>query len=138
MLPISAKAGAGTLRQTLGGPRLHLERLGYNSKALQAALDQQGLLLITTFKKNLKNRLLGIWNQLLLRKRALIEAINDQLKNLYQIEPRWHLSPPNFLVNRIAALIAYTCEAAVIESSCQRAGQTVVSRSVAMSNSQEY
>ena len=81
---------------------------GYISQALQAVLSQQGLQLITKIKKKMKNRLLGVWDQLLLRKRALIETINDQLKNICQIEHSRHRSTVNFLVNVIAALIAYT------------------------------
>lgn len=81
---------------------------GYISQALQAVLSAQGLQLITKIKKNMKQRLLGVWDQLLLRKRALIETINDQLKNICQIEHSRHRSPANFLVNLMAALIAYT------------------------------
>ena len=44
----------------------------------------------------------------MLRKRALIETINDQLKNICQIEHTRHRSTVNFVVNVIAALIAYT------------------------------
>jgi hypothetical protein len=55
----------------------------------------------------MKNRLMSVFDQLMLRKRALIETINDQLKNIYQIAHTRHRSPVNFLVN-VAALIAYT------------------------------
>lgn len=81
---------------------------GYISKALQEALSEQNLQLITKIKKNMKNRLLSVFDQLLLRKRALIETINDQLKNICQIEHTRHRSTANFLVNVIAALVAYT------------------------------
>ncbi len=81
---------------------------GYISKALQEVLSQQNLQLITKIKKNMRNRLLSVFDQLLLRKRALIETIHDQLKNICQIEHTRHRSTANFLVNVIAALIAYT------------------------------
>ena len=81
---------------------------GYISQTLQEVLGAQGLQLITKIKKNMKQRLLSVWDQLLLRKRALIETINDQLKNICQIEHSRHRSPANFLVNVMAALIAYT------------------------------
>src|SRR5689334_4249035 len=81
---------------------------GYISKALQEVLSEQNLQLITKIKKNMKNRLLGVWDQLMLRKRALIETINDQLKNICQIAHTRHRSRVNFLVNVMAALIAYT------------------------------
>lgn len=38
---------------------------------------------------------------------AIVEAINDQLKNISQIEHTRHRSPLNFLVNLLAGLIAY-------------------------------
>jgi hypothetical protein len=81
---------------------------GYISKALQEVLSEQNLQLITKIKKRMKNRLLSVFDQLLLRKRALIETINDQLKNICQIEHTRHRSTANFLVNVIAALIAYS------------------------------
>ena len=81
---------------------------GYISKTLQEVLSEQNLQLITKIKKNMKNRLLSVFDQILLRKRALIETINDQLKNICQIEHTRHRSTTNFLVNVIAALIAYT------------------------------
>jgi len=81
---------------------------GYISKALQEVLSAQNLQLITRIKKNMKNRLLSVMDQILLRKRALIETINDQLKNIFQIAHTRHRSTANFLVNVMAALIAYT------------------------------
>src|SRR2546423_9515897 len=45
---------------------------GYISQALQEVLSEQNLQLITKIKKNMKNRLLSVFDQLLLRKRAII------------------------------------------------------------------
>jgi hypothetical protein len=56
----------------------------------------------------MKNRLLRLFDYLMLRKRALIETVNDQLKNICQIEHTRHRSSANFCVNVVAALIAYT------------------------------
>jgi DDE family transposase len=81
---------------------------GYISEGLQEILSQQNLQLVTKIRKNMKNRLLSVFDQIMLRKRALIETINDQLKNICQIEHTRHRSTVNFLVNIIAALIAYT------------------------------
>jgi hypothetical protein len=67
----------------------------------------QGLQLITKLRKNMHNRLLDWSDKLLLRKRAIIETITDQLKNISQIEHSRHRSPINFLVNLIAGLIAH-------------------------------
>jgi hypothetical protein len=55
-----------------------------------------------------KNKLLPLLDKLLLRKRALIETVNDQLKNICQLKHTRHRSVANFLVNLLAALIAYT------------------------------
>ena len=81
---------------------------GYISKTLNEVLSEQNLELVTKIKKNMKNRLLSVFDQIMLRKRALIETINDQLKNICQIEHTRHRSAANFLVNVIGALIAYT------------------------------
>ena len=80
---------------------------GYLSQPLaQQLLVTQGLQLITKLRKKMHNRLLEWSDQLLLRKRAIIETITDQLKNICQIEHSRHRSPINFLVNLIAGLIA--------------------------------
>lgn len=63
--------------------------------------------LITKLKKGMKNRLLPLTDKLLLRKRAIVETIIDQLKNISQIEHSRHRSPINFLVNLLCGLIAY-------------------------------
>jgi hypothetical protein len=68
---------------------------------------RQGPLLITKLRKNMRGRLLTMTDKLLLRKRAIIETIYDQLKNICQIEHSRHRSPRNFLVNLLAGLIAY-------------------------------
>ncbi len=47
-------------------------------------------------------------DKILLRKRSLIETINDQLKNISQIAHTRHRSPTNFMVDLLAGLIAYT------------------------------
>jgi len=81
---------------------------GYLSQPLaQHLLVTQGLHLITKLRKRMRNRLLDLSDKLLLRKRAIIETINDQLKNIGQIEHSRHRSPINFLVNLVAGLIAY-------------------------------
>lgn len=81
---------------------------GYLSQKLFDQLYEQGLQLVTKAKKNIKQRLLKLMDKILLRKRALIETVNDQLKNICQIEHSRHRSGWNFLVNLAAGLIAYT------------------------------
>ena len=80
---------------------------GYISKDLFIQLLEQGLTLITGVRKNMKNRLIPLQDKILLRKRSIIETINDQLKNISQIEHSRHRSFSNFLVNLLAGLIAY-------------------------------
>lgn len=81
---------------------------GYISKALTECLQQEGVQLITGIKKNMKNKLVNLFDKLMLRKRALIETVNDQLKNISQIEHSRHRSLWNFLGNVAAGLIAYS------------------------------
>jgi Transposase DDE domain len=81
---------------------------GYISQRLFDELWAQGLQLIRKLKKKMKNKLMPMVDKLLLRKRALIECVNDQLKNISQIEHTRHRSVVNGLVNIIAAVVAYT------------------------------
>jgi len=84
---------------------------GYISQALFTSFFAQGVQLITKLRKDMKNKLMPILDKLLLRKRSLIETVNDQLKNISQIEHSRHRSVTNFLVNLVAGLIAYTYQA---------------------------
>jgi Transposase DDE domain len=81
---------------------------GYISQELFEQLWSQGLPLITGLKRNMKNRLMPMMDKLLLRKRALIECVNDQLKNISQVEHTRHRSATNGIVNMLAAVVAYT------------------------------
>jgi hypothetical protein len=81
---------------------------GYLSQALFERLWARGVQLMTKLRRNMKNKLLPLFDKLLLRKRSLIETVNDPLKNISQIEHSRHRSPFNFFVNLIAGLVAYT------------------------------
>lgn len=81
---------------------------GYISEKLFTRLLKNNVTLITKIKKNMKNKLVKMNDKLLLRKRAVIESVNDFLKNICQIEHTRHRSVDNFLVNLIAGMIAYT------------------------------
>ena len=83
---------------------------GYISQPLFDQLLAQGLELITPRRKNMPKRLMPSEDRLLLRKRSIIETINDQLKNISQIEHTRHRSIANFLVNLVCGLIAYCCQ----------------------------
>lgn len=80
---------------------------GYISAELFRELFESGLQLITQIRRNMKNRLMPVIDKILLRKRSLIETVNDQLKNIAQIEHSRHRSVANFMVNLVAGLISY-------------------------------
>jgi hypothetical protein len=81
---------------------------GYISEPLfEHLLETFNVQLITRIKKNMKNRLMPLFDKLLLRKRAIIESVIDQLKNISQIKHTRHRSPINAFVNIVAGLIAY-------------------------------
>lgn len=81
---------------------------GYLSQPLCEQLLEQELHLITKLRRNMQNKLMPLLDKLLLRKRAILETIVDQLKNISQIEHTRHRSLYNFMGNLIAGLIAYT------------------------------
>jgi hypothetical protein len=81
---------------------------GYLSKELTALLFDQGLHLVTGIRNNMKNVLMTMRDKILLRKRSIIETINDQLKNICQAEHSRHRSFGNFITNLVASLIAYS------------------------------
>jgi hypothetical protein len=70
-------------------------------------LLDNGVHLVTGIKSNMKNRLMSLRDRILLRKRSVIETINDELKNICQVEHSRHRSLHNFMMNLIAALGAY-------------------------------
>lgn len=81
---------------------------GYISKKLFSMLYKDGLQLITKVRKNMKNKLISTFDKFLLQKRGLIETVNDQLKNIYQLEHTRHRSPINAMANWVSAIIAYS------------------------------
>jgi len=56
----------------------------------------------------MRQKFISVFDKLLLRKRAIIETVIDQLKNISNIEHSRHRSVMNFIVNVVAGLIAYT------------------------------
>lgn len=86
----------------------HFGDRGYISQALAEQLfTTQDILLITNVRKNMRERALAAADKLLLCKRAIIESVNDQLKNICQIELTRHRSPYNFLVHLLAGAASY-------------------------------
>lgn len=81
---------------------------GYISKKIADILFVDGVHLITQLRNNMKNCLMTLSDKILLRKRSVIETVNDELKNMCQIEHSRHRSIGNFLTNLISGLIAYS------------------------------
>jgi hypothetical protein len=81
---------------------------GYISEKLQQLLFVVGIHLITSIRNNMKNSLMTMADKILLRKRSVIETVNDELKNICQVEHSRHRSFANFVTNLLAGLIAYS------------------------------
>jgi len=81
---------------------------GYISQPLFETLYADGIQLVTRLKTKMKNRLVSMFDKIMLRKRAIIESVVDQLKNISQIEHSRHRSVANYFVNLLAGLVAYT------------------------------
>ena len=81
---------------------------GYISKALSDLLFGNGIQLITQLRRNMKDKALSNEEKLLLRKRSVIETVNDELKNICQIEHTRHRSISGFLLNIMGAIAAYS------------------------------
>lgn len=80
---------------------------GYISQDLFEKLFIDGIHLITKLRKNIKNNIMLLSDKIMLRKRAIIENVNDGLKNICQTEHTRHRNFENFLTNMILCLIAY-------------------------------
>ncbi|WP_462265937.1 IS982 family transposase [Mucilaginibacter sp.] len=80
---------------------------GYISEKLTQILFISDIHLITSIRDNMKNSLMSMHDKIILRKRSVIETVNDELKNICQVEHSRHRSFTNFLINLIAGLIAY-------------------------------
>lgn len=80
---------------------------GYLSKNLFETLFQKGVHVVTKIRRNMKNCLMSLTDKIMLRKRAVIECVNDELKNICQIEHSRHRSIANFISNLVSGLLAY-------------------------------
>lgn len=80
---------------------------GYISKKLFDILWDEGIHLVTGIRSNMKSQLMGIREKILLHKRSVIETINDELKNICQIEHSRHRGRGNFLMNLVSGIAAY-------------------------------
>ena len=95
----------GFLKAVFG--KLYADK-GYISQKLTEILFIDGIHLITSIRNNMKNSLMTMADKILLRKRSVIETVNDELKNICQVEHSRHRSFCNFITNLIAGIIAYS------------------------------
>ena len=80
---------------------------GYTDKRLFDFLFLEGVQLITKIKRNLRNILMPKYNKIIHRKRALVEYMNDELKNIGQVVNSRYRSFISFFINTFDALAAY-------------------------------
>lgn len=80
---------------------------GYVSEKLSSKMLKKSIQFFTTIRKNMKNKIMSVTDKILLRKRSIVETVNDQLKNISQIEHSRHRSPINCMLNVIAGMVAY-------------------------------
>lgn len=73
----------------------------------QDLLEKHMVQLVTKLRKNMKNKLMDEMDKYFLRKRAILETIYDQLKNISQIQHTRHRSLAGFMINLLAGLVAY-------------------------------
>lgn len=81
---------------------------GYISQKLFDMLFEDGVHLVTGIRTNMKNKIMPMWDKIMLRRRCIIETINDMLKNTAQLVHSRHRSVNNFIMNMVATLAAYS------------------------------
>ena len=97
--PLWGVATEGSLHGSLYGDR------GYISKDLREKLRKQGVNLVYKVRKNMKPLDLSVSDEVLLKKRMLIESVIRELKTQMQVEHTRYRSFVNFQVNVASALI---------------------------------
>lgn len=80
---------------------------GYISKTLFDKFFVEGIQLVTKLKSNMKGAIMNISDRPLLRKRAIIETVNDELKNITQVKYSILRFFNNFIANTFGVLTAY-------------------------------
>ena len=77
----------------------------FKKRSFMSFLNRIGV--ITKLKSNMKGALMSVSDRLLLRKRAIVETVNDELKNIAQVEHSRHRCFDNFIVNLLGTIAAY-------------------------------
>lgn len=81
---------------------------GFISQKAFEEFYQYGLKIVTTIKQNMKNRLMSTAEKLGLKKRNLIESVNDLLMTICDIDHTRHRSPINAITHALAGIAAYS------------------------------
>ena len=76
----------------------------YISQRLFEELFVDDIHLITHIRKNMKHSLIHLRDKILLRKRSLIETVNDEVKHIVQIEHTHRRSVGGFAANLMVAM----------------------------------
>ena len=69
---------------------------GYISQTLFGKLWDKGVHIVTGLRSNMKQKLMPLYDKIMLRKRSVIESVNDMLKNVAQIVHTRHRSLHNY------------------------------------------
>jgi hypothetical protein len=79
---------------------------GYLTKYFEQYVEQ-GVQIVTKIRKNMKNKLMHVHDKMWLRKRAVIESINDLLMSVFDVDHTRHRNPWNAVVHTLAGIAAY-------------------------------
>ena len=93
---------------------------GYISRGLFEKLFVDGIQLLTKLRSNMKGALMSVADKILVRKRAIIETVNDELKNMAQIEHSRHRSVANFLEHGSDRTLQTPLRRQLLGESCRR------------------
>jgi hypothetical protein len=96
--PTTVKTLTGKLFGKIPGDR------GSVSQPLFEMLFNDAIHPATGIRCNMRNRLMPLFDHILLTKRPVIEIVNDGLKNICDIEHSRHRAVPNFIINLVTAL----------------------------------
>ena len=91
---------------------------GYISQTLFVKLWDKVVHIVTGLRSNMKQKLMPLYDKIMLRKRNVIESVNDMLKNVPQIVHTLHRSLHNFIMNILAAMGGQFEEITLSPESC--------------------
>lgn len=81
---------------------------GFINAKISEEFAEKGVHLITKVRKNMKNKLISLWDKRLLLKRGVVESVFDIMSAICDIDHSRHRSPANAFTHLFAGIIAYT------------------------------